>query len=31
MKTKDANIITMKYNLIQNFYVIGYSLEDFFK
>ena len=31
MKTKDANIITMKYNLIQNFYVIGYSLEDFFQ
>ena len=31
MKTKDVNIAQMKYNLIQNFYVIGYSLEDFFK
>ena len=31
MKAKDANILTMKNNLIQNFYVIGYSLEDFFK
>ena len=31
MKSKDANITSMKYNLIQNFYVIGYSLEDFFQ
>ena len=30
MKTKDANPITMKYNLIQNFYIIGYSLSDFY-
>ena len=31
MKTKDVNIAQMKYNLIQNFYVVGYSLEDFFQ
>ena len=31
MKSKDANILSMKFNLIQNFYIIGYSLEDFFK
>ena len=31
MKSKDANITSMKYNLIQNFYVLGYSLEDFFQ
>ena len=31
MKTKDANVLlSMKYNLIQNFYIIGYSLSDFF-
>ena len=30
MKSKEQNItLTMKYNLIQNFYVIGFSLEDF--
>ena len=29
MKSKDANTNTMKFNLIQNFYVIGYSLDDF--
>ena len=31
MKSKDANITSMKNNLIQNFYVIGYCLEDFFQ
>ena len=31
MKSKDVNITSMKNNLIQNFYVIGYSLEDFFQ
>ena len=31
MKSKDANITSMKNNLIQNFYIIGYSLEDFFQ
>ena len=31
MKSKEANLTSMKYNLIQNFYVIGYSLEDFFQ
>ena len=30
MKIKDQNAISMKYNLIQNFYIIGYSLSDFF-
>ena len=30
MKTKEPNSISMKYNLIQNFYIIGYSLSDFF-
>ena len=31
MKTKDINaLLSMKYNLIQNFYIIGYSLSDFF-
>ena len=30
MKTKDPNPISMKYNLIQNFYIIGYSLSDFY-
>ena len=28
---KDVNVTSMKNNLIQNFYVIGYSLEDFFQ
>ena len=31
MKVKDVNVTSMKNNLIQNFYVIGYSLEDFFQ
>ena len=31
MKSKDANLTSMKNNLFQNFYVIGYSLEDFFQ
>ena len=30
MKSEDVEITSMKNNLIQNFYVIGYSLEDFF-
>ena len=30
MKTKDVNSLSMKYNLFQNFYIIGYSLSDFF-
>ena len=30
MKSKESNPITMKYNLFQNFYIIGYSLSDFF-
>ena len=30
MKPKEPNPISMKYNLFQNFYIIGYSLSDFF-
>ena len=30
MKTKEQNPTSMKYNLFQNFYIIGYSLSDFF-
>ena len=30
MKSKEQNPISMKYNLFQNFYIIGYSLSDFF-
>ena len=31
MKSKDINtLLSMKYNLIQNFYIIGYSLSDFY-
>ena len=30
MKTKEQNPTSMKYNLFQNFYIIGYSLYDFF-
>ena len=30
MKTKGPNSIEMKYNLIQNFYIIGYPLSDYF-
>ena len=31
MKSKDINtLLSMKYNLFQNFYIIGYSLSDFY-
>ena len=31
MKSKDINtLLSMKYNIFQNFYIIGYSLSDFY-